>query len=193
MDYNALVPGFDDLLVAYLVMETKELPGVPKGIQLILRGELNTQNAPQFQRKVELAMLAGFVNLFFDCSSLNYMSSNGVGTFAFLLKQVKLKGGRLVLFQVQPKVYEVLQLLGFSSFLQCETNRNEAETYLRGERLPVPKLSEKPKPLQTPIFPRAFKCPACGASLRAPHAGKFRCSKCKWIIEVSTSGKVFAL
>jgi anti-anti-sigma factor len=115
MDNNTLVPGFDDTKVDYLQIRLQDSAEVPKGLRVFLSGELNTQNSPQFQRKIDLCISAGFTKLLFSCGSLSYMSSNGVGSFAYILKTLKEYDGRLCLFAVPPRVYEVLSLLGFAT------------------------------------------------------------------------------
>lgn len=199
MDNNTLVSGFDDTKIDYLQVRLQEIPQISKGLLIFLSGELNTQNSPQFQRKIDLCISAGYHKLLFSCGSLSYMSSNGVGSFAYILKALKVYEGRLCLFAVPPRVYEVLSLLGFSTFLHCETEMDDAEKYLLGNDMrptkpAAPLFAALPlPPVASPVFPKVFKCPRCGISLRTSKAGKFRCSKCKGVIQVHATGKVAAI
>jgi anti-anti-sigma factor len=91
------------------------------GLILYLTGYIETYNSNFFQNRVNRAIESGFIRLIFHCSGLNYVSSTGIGSFTAFLKAVKPRGGDLVLLEIQPKVYEVFQLLGFSSFLILRT------------------------------------------------------------------------
>ena len=195
MNNNDLVPTFDDGPLDYCKITLKPLPSVPKGLVLAVSGEINTNNATYFQRKAELAIMAGHIKLLFDCSSINYLSSNGVGSFVSILKAAGQKGGKMTLYQVQPKVMEVLQLLGFTSFLTITTEIDDAIAYLSDAPTPqtpqkdVVRKVEQPATV-SPIFPKVFKCPKCHKVLRATKEGRFRCVNCKQILRVFRSGSV---
>ena len=197
MNNNDLVPAFDSDPLDYCSIQLKPLPSVPKGLILQVSGEINTNNAPRFQRKTELAIMAGNINLLFDCSGINYLSSNGVGSFVSILKVLNPKGGRFTLYRVQSKVMEVLQLLGFTNFLNISNDIEDAIKYLKG----APAISEstfqkevmckvEQPAIVAPVFPKTFKCPKCHKVLKAPKEGRFRCVSCKQIIRVFRSGTV---
>ena len=120
---------------------------------------------------------AGFVNIICNSYNLNYVSSTGIGLFTDFLKLVKEKGGDLVLLSVQPKVYEVFQLLGFSQLFNFKEKLNEAEDYFK-------KLAAG----AGNVFPKVFSCPVCSHHLKAVKSGRFRCSECKSIIAIDDGG-----
>ncbi|MDR2468307.1 MAG: STAS domain-containing protein, partial [Spirochaetaceae bacterium] len=138
-------------------------------------------NSASFQKRTTRAVDAGFIKLIFNCSGLNYVSSTGIGSFTTFLKMVKSAGGDLVLFDVQPKVFEVFQLLGFSQFFNIRDNMEDAVSFFEG----------KAKMPYSASFPRIFDCPICGKKLKATKAGRFRCSECKTILAVDENGQVF--
>jgi len=109
------------------------------------------------------------------------VSSTGIGSFTAFLKSVKPRGGDLVLLEIQPKVYEVFQLLGFSQFFNIKENLEESVAFFadKGDQ-------EKAGP-----FPKIFKCPICSKKLKAVKAGRFRCSECKTILAIDNAGQVF--
>ena len=119
--------------------------------------------------------------MIFHCSGLNYVSSTGIGSFTAFLKAVKPRGGDLVLLEIQPKVYEVFQLLGFSQFFNIKDNLDEAiEFFTKGGTK-----------VESEVFPKIFKCPICSKKLKAVKAGRFRCSECKTILAIDNNGQVF--
>ena len=71
------------------------------------------------------------LRLIFNCGGLNYVSSTGIGSFTAFLKAVKPRGGDIVLLEIQPKVYEVFQLLGFSQFFNIKDNLEEATAFFQ--------------------------------------------------------------
>jgi anti-anti-sigma factor len=108
---NTLVPGFDSERDDSLTIVLRRLPEVENGCLVYLNGYIDTYNSSFFQKQITKLIDAGFKNLIFNCSSLTYVSSTGIGSFTVFLKMVRPKGGDIVLLEIQSKVYEVFQLL----------------------------------------------------------------------------------
>ena len=149
-------------------------------VTLSLKGYLDTYNSADFQREINKLIEKGFVKIVFNCAELNYVSSTGIGAFTAFLKAVKPQNGDLVLAFLQPKVFEVFQLLGFSKFFNISNNIDEAKNILKGAK----------KEPTASVFPKIFKCPICKKSLKATRSGRFRCSECKTILSVDPKGNV---
>jgi anti-sigma B factor antagonist len=150
-------------------------------IVLNLKGFLDTYNSADFQREVNKLIEGGYIKILFNCSELNYVSSTGIGAFTSFLKTVKQKNGDIVLTYLQPKVYEVFQLLGFSKFFNISSNLEDASKILSGQK----------QEATMSIFPKVFKCPICKKNLKASKSGRFRCSECKTILNIDNDGHVF--
>ena len=177
---NELVPGFDDERDDSLKMLLEKIDEVDKCLTINLNGYIDTYNSVYFQKQVNKVVNAGFVNLIFNCSGLNYVSSTGIGSFTAFLKLVKQNGGDIVLLNIQPKVYEVFQLLGFSQFFNIkESHEDSIDFFKRGS------------PVESSIFPKVFSCPVCSRRLKATKSGRFRCSDCKSILAIDQQGHVF--
>lgn len=176
---NSLIPGFDDEKDDSLKISLEKNDSVPKGIFIYLNGYIDTYNSTFFQKKITKIVEAGYINLIFNCSALNYVSSTGIGSFTVFLKLVKPKGGDVVLLEIQPKVYEVFQLLGFSQFFNIKENTEEAINFFKNGA-----------PQESSVFPKVFTCPVCGKKLRATRSGRFRCSECKSILAIDNSARV---
>lgn len=182
MTNNEIVNGFDDEKDESLKITLQKAEKVEGCLVLYLTGYIDTYNSNYFQKRVAKAIEAGFVRLIFQCNGLNYVSSTGIGSFTAFLKAVKPRGGDLVLLEIQPKVYEVFQLLGFSQFFNIKDNLEDsigffASTTSGGE--------------STALFPKVFSCPICSKKLKALKPGRFRCSECKTILAIDNSGQVF--
>ena len=177
---NNLVPGFNDEKDDSLKINLEKLTDVDNGLIVYLNGYIDTYNSSFFQKQIQKVIDAGFINLIFNCSSLNYVSSTGIGSFTVFLKVVKPKGGDLILLEIQPKVYEVFQLLGFSQFFNIKSTADEAIAFFN-----------QGTPVAESLFPKIFSCPVCSKRLKATKSGRFRCSECKSILAIDQQGQVF--
>lgn len=177
---NDLVPGFDDERDDSLKIQLEKVEEVDSCVTINLNGYIDTYNSVYFQKQIGKVVAAGFANLIFNCSSLNYVSSTGIGSFTAFLKLVKPKGGDVVLLNIQPKVYEVFQLLGFSQFFNIKESYEDATQFFKNGA-----------PVTSSIFPKVFNCPVCSRRLKATKSGRFRCSDCKSILAIDQQGHVF--
>lgn len=177
---NSIVTGFDNDKDDSLKITLKTIPNVQGGIIVILEGYIDTYNSSFFQKQLTKVISAGYFNIVFNCGSLSYVSSTGLGSFTILLKMVKAKGGDIVLAEVQEKVSEVFQILGFSQFFNLKPSMDEAMDFLCNYGGVVQKA----------VFPKIVACPSCAKSVQATRAGRFRCSSCKAIISISEDGEI---
>ncbi|HAK68914.1 MAG TPA: anti-sigma F factor antagonist [Treponema sp.] len=177
---NEFVPGFDDDKDDSLKIQLDKVAEVDGCLMVILNGYIDTYNSVYFHKQIGKVVSAGFVNLIFNCASLNYVSSTGIGSFTAFLKLVKPKGGDIVLLNIQPKVYEVFQLLGFSQFFNIKESMADATDFFK-----------RGTPTESTVFPKVFNCPVCSRRLKATKSGRFRCSDCKSILAIDQQGHVF--
>jgi len=68
----------------------------------------------------------GYVNIVLDMEHINYAASMGIGTIINLLKDITKKNGKLIVINIQPKVLDVFNLLGFVKFLNIEKDLDTA-------------------------------------------------------------------
>jgi len=181
MSNNSIVPGFDDEKDDSLRIKVTEVESVPNCLLLTLTGCIDTYNSTLFQKRVQKAIDMGFIKLIFHCSSLTYVSSTGIGSFTTFLKTVKPLNGNIVMLDIQPKVYEVFQLLGFSQFFNIKNNIEDAVSFFNSDQ-------EEEAPVA--VFPKNVSCPICYKKLKAVKPGRFRCSECKSTITVDENGQI---
>jgi anti-anti-sigma factor len=178
---NDIVSGFDDEKDESLKIKLQKASEVEGCLVLYLTGYIDTYNSNFFQKRVQKAIELGFIRIVFHCGGLNYVSSTGIGSFTAFLKAVKPRGGDLVLLEIQPKVYEVFQLLGFSQFFNIKDSLDDSIKFFRkGNSTEF-----------VSIFPKIFSCPICSKKLKALKAGRFRCSECKTVLAIDNAGQVF--
>jgi anti-anti-sigma factor len=189
-----------------------QVGGDGKTVQLILTGYLDTYNSPDFQSHVNSLIESGIEKILFNCDGLDYISSTGIGAFTAFLKNLKQRKGDMVIFGLQNKVMDVFQLLGFTKFFKIATDLDSALQILnRKHRTKSPaterrvpagdkrgassrsqdKKGEETAPARSGVnFPLIFNCPHCGKKLKAPESGKYRCSGCKGVVQVTKKGSV---
>ncbi len=181
MNNNSIIPGFDEEKDDSLKIRLEKIEDIDGCIVLFLNGYIDTYNSSFFQKRVSKVVEAGFIRLIFNCGALNYVSSTGIGSFTAFLKTVKPKGGDVVLLEIQPKVYEVFQLLGFSQFFNIKDSLADSIDFFRSSGVEI----------KSEIFPKIFSCPICSKKLKATKSGRFRCSECKTILAIDNNGQVF--
>ena len=96
-----------------------------------LKGSIDTYNSHDFESVIHQKIVDKFHNIIFECSSLEYISSTGVGTFMSFLRKLKKMNGRMILVSLRPQVYKVFQTLGFSNFIEFEEDLSIAKETLR--------------------------------------------------------------
>jgi len=181
MANDDLVNGFDDEKDESLTVRLEKINEAEGCLILHLTGYIDTYNSGYFQKKVQKVIEAGYIRLIFQCAGLNYVSSTGIGSFTSFLKAVKPRGGDLILLEIQPKVFEVFHLLGFSQFFVIKDTLSDAVKFFRKGSANEDEV----------IFPKIFSCPICSRKLKALKPGRFRCSECKTILAIDNAGQVF--
>ena len=145
---------------------------------LHLSGLIDSSNSDHFRKQAQNIINSGYHNLIIDGTRTTFLSSTGIGAFTALLKLIREKGGSLNIYGMPQKIYDVFQLLGFTTFFRFYSSREEALQMLGSDAE------------HDTTFPVKFQCPVCRKSLKAPKAGRFRCSSCRVILAVDRSGSV---
>ena len=89
-----------------------------KGEKIVveLAGRLDTSAAPTLSEEIE-DIINEKNDVVFDCKELEYIASSGLRVFLQAQKALNAAGGTLKLINVQPTVQSVLDMTGFSIFL----------------------------------------------------------------------------
>ncbi|MCL2276855.1 MAG: STAS domain-containing protein [Treponema sp.] len=178
MTNNEIVPGFDDTRNENLKIKLRCVDEVNKCLLVILSGYVDTYNSIAFQKQIHKAIDAGFTKFIFQCDSLNYVSSTGIGSFTAFLKIIKSHGGDMILSEMRPKVYDVFYLLGFSKYFNIRYSLDDSINYFKKDTAQG----------ELSVFPAVVSCPICEKKLKAEKSGQFRCSECKSILSIDESG-----
>lgn len=114
-------------------IQTSEQTGVHI---LTLSGYLDAHTAPQFEKAIQEQLQAGNVKLVADCAGLTYISSAGLGVFMSFIEELRDAGGDLKLCAIEPKVYQVFEVLGFPSLFEICDNAATAIASFAGGAAP---------------------------------------------------------
>ena len=80
---------------------------------LDLQGELDAHTASQLEDSLKLLINSQKSNIIVNCRELEYIASAGLGVFMAYIDDVRENGGDIKLTNMNDKVYNVFDLLGF--------------------------------------------------------------------------------
>lgn len=81
---------------------------------------IDTMNAAQFEQDIQPALADGGVEIIMDCSDLTYMASSGLRVIQKTMRTVVQHKGEFKMVNVNPEIYKVLAMTGFTKFMKVE-------------------------------------------------------------------------
>ena len=81
---------------------------------------IDTMNASQFEQDIQPALADGGVEIIMDCSDLTYMASSGLRVIQKTMRTVMQHKGEFKMVNVNPEIYKVLAMTGFTKFMKVE-------------------------------------------------------------------------
>ena len=94
---------------------------------LRLKGFLDAHTAPQFEQAIQDLIGEQRFKIIVSMSSLNYISSAGLGVFMGFIEEIRENKGDIKLSNMSDKVFKVFDLLGFPALYQIYREEAEAE------------------------------------------------------------------
>ena len=84
------------------------------GIAILnVKGYLDAHTAPDLENAFQELIDERKYKIVVNFSSLNYISSAGLGVFMGFIEDIRKNGGDIKLTNMKPKIYRVFDLLGF--------------------------------------------------------------------------------
>ena len=83
---------------------------------------IDTMNAPQFEKDIEPVLTQPGINLEMDCTELVYMASSGLRIIQKTMRAMK--KGKFKMTNVNPDIYKVLAMTGFTKFMTVEQKKD---------------------------------------------------------------------
>ncbi len=90
-----------------------------------VKGEVDASSSIHLDNVLQKAMDAK-KSILMDLSLLDYISSAGLGVFISYIEDMKDEEISLVLFGLQPKVFQVFEILGLHNLMQIVNTKEEA-------------------------------------------------------------------
>jgi len=92
---------------------------------LALTGEVDASNSVDLDNAIQ-ALVDSNKKILLDGSSLDYISSAGLGVFMSYLEEFESNDIQFVIFGLNTKVFNVFHILGLDQLITIKTNKEEA-------------------------------------------------------------------
>ena len=90
-----------------------------KTLVVTVTGQLDTNTAPTLEADI-MSDISGVSELRLEVKGLDYISSAGLRVLLITHKTMAAKGGKFIVLHPCDEVMEILDMTGFSSFLEIE-------------------------------------------------------------------------
>ena len=84
---------------------------------------IDTLNAGEFENDIQQVLQEAGINLVMDCADLTYMASSGLRVLQKTMRAVMKEKGQFKIVNVNPSIYKVFQMTGFTKFMTIEQVR----------------------------------------------------------------------
>jgi len=93
---------------------------------LALQGELDAHTASELEAAIQKCKDDHHFQIVINGEHLQYISSAGLGVFMAYIEEVREEGGDIKIAALQPKVFNVFDLLGFPMLFDIVDTEDEA-------------------------------------------------------------------
>ncbi|WP_456428744.1 STAS domain-containing protein [Rhodocaloribacter sp.] len=101
---------------------------------LDLKGELDAHTASELEAAIQRCQSEKHCKIVVNGEGLMYISSAGLGVFMAYIEELREEGGDIKIAALQPKVYNVFDLLGFPMLFDIVETEEEALARFRQEK-----------------------------------------------------------
>ncbi len=98
-----------------MVIEIKEHDG---GMTATFNGRLDTPASVKAQQEITPLLENADKEIVLDCSNLDYISSSGLRLFLTLRKETSVKGGKVVIKNINNEIRKVFMMTGFFNLFE---------------------------------------------------------------------------
>ena len=98
-----------------MIIEIKEQDG---GMKAILNGRLDTPAAVKAQQEIGPLLENADKEIVFDCTNLEYISSSGLRLFLTIRKEASVKGGKVVIENINDEIRKVFMMTAFFNLFE---------------------------------------------------------------------------
>ena len=90
-------------------------------------GEIDASSSIELDLTIAKSVGEGYTKVLVDCSSLEYISSAGLGVFMSYIEEFKDKNIKMVLFGMNDKVANTFEILGLKELLVIASDKAQAK------------------------------------------------------------------
>ena len=94
---------------------------------IALIGEIDASSSIELDLAIAKSVGEGFAKILVDCSSLEYISSAGLGVFMSYIEEFKDRNIKMVLFGMNDRVANTFSILGLNELLQIGKDKVQAK------------------------------------------------------------------
>ncbi|MEQ8424561.1 MAG: STAS domain-containing protein [Cyclobacteriaceae bacterium] len=94
---------------------------------LVIIGEIDASSSIELDLSIAKSVGEGFKKVLVDCTSLEYISSAGLGVFMSYIEEFRDKGISMVMYGLNEKVANNFSILGLADLLHIRSNKDEAK------------------------------------------------------------------
>jgi anti-sigma B factor antagonist len=94
---------------------------------IVLIGEIDASSSIELDLVIAKSVGEGYTKILIDCTSLDYISSAGLGVFMSYIEEFKDRGVRMVLFGMNEKVANTFSILGLNELLKIGKDKVQAK------------------------------------------------------------------
>ena len=94
---------------------------------LVLIGEIDASSSIELDLSIAKSVGEGYSRILMDCTSLDYISSAGLGVFMSYIEEFKDRKINMVLFGMNEKVAHTFSILGLNELLKIGKDKVEAK------------------------------------------------------------------
>ena len=98
-----------------MVIEIKERDG---GMTAIFNGRLDTPAAVKAQQEIGPLLENADKEIILDCTKLDYISSSGLRLFLTIRKEASVKGGKIIIENINDEIRKVFMMTGFFNLFE---------------------------------------------------------------------------
>ena len=94
---------------------------------IVIHGEIDASSSIELDLTIAKSVGEGFKKILVDCTSLEYISSAGLGVFMSYIEEFKDKNIKMVLFGMSDKVGNTFEILGLNELLHIKKDKVQAK------------------------------------------------------------------
>ena len=184
-----------------LEIKVEPLQGIDKGVVVHVGGALDQPTRDEFLNAMKGVISEGNTRCILDMEHVTYANSTAIGDLVVQLDQFHERGGGLVLMNLHPKVYSLMEIVGVNSVLPIVKTMAEARAAVSAAQAApeparvvsgeaAPGATPAGAPAGAPSFPLRSQCVGCGVTLEFAQVGRYRCPHCSSVYAAQPTGQV---